>query len=197
MEQLKQYINEELKASIKIKQDFISTNITQIEELAKLMANNSRAKNKVLYFGNGGSAADAQHLAAEHVNKLRVQRPALAAIALTTDTSIITSIANDISFDAIFERQIEALGSKGDIAIGISTSGNSENVIRGLKKAKELNLYTVAFIGADGGKILSNRLADTIFSVQNSCVSSRIQEAHIFLGHILIELMDKILMTKA
>ncbi len=196
MEQLKQYINEELAVSIELKKAFVQNNSSEIEKAAHLMAEVSSRKGMIFYFGNGGSAADSQHLAAEHVNKLRVKRPALPAIALTTDSSTLTSIANDIDFNAIFERQIEALGKKGDLAIGISTSGNSENVIRALKKAKELGLKTIALTGGNGGKIKAERLADTVFNVENSTVSSRIQETHIFLGHILIELMDKIMMTK-
>jgi len=196
MEQLKQYINDELNLSIELKKDFIQKNIQEIEKLAKLMAELSNQGKMIFYFGNGGSAADSQHLAAEHVNKLRVKRKALPAIALTTDTSVITSIANDISFDAIFERQIEALAKSGDLAIGISTSGNSENVIRGLKTAKTMGLTTVSFTGGNGGKIKAEKLSDINFNVDNSTVSSRIQESHIFLGHILIELMDKILVTK-
>ena len=196
MEQLKQYINQELSASVETKKAFVQEQLKKITETAVLMAEVSKNGGKILYFGNGGSAADSQHLAAEHVNKLRVKRQALAAIALTTDTSTITSIANDISFDAIFERQIEAIANKGDLAIGISTSGDSENIIRGIKKAKELGLKTVAFTGGNGGKIKAQNLADVVFNVENSTVSSRIQETHIFLGHILIELMDKILVTK-
>jgi len=196
MEQLKQYINDELNLSIELKKDFIQKNIQEIEKLAKLMAELSNQGKMIFYFGNGGSAADSQHLAAEHVNKLRIKRKALPAIALTTDTSVITSIANDISFDAIFERQIEALAKSGDLAIGISTSGNSENVIRALKTAKIMGLTTVSFTGGDGGKIKAEKLSDMNFNVDNSTVSSRIQESHIFLGHILIELMDKILVTK-
>ncbi len=196
MEQLKQYINDELNLSIELKKDFIQKNIQEIEKLAKLMAELSNQGKMIFYFGNGGSAADSQHLAAEHVNKLRVKRKALPAIALTTDTSVITSIANDISFDAIFERQIEALAKSGDLAIGISTSGNSENVIRGLKIAKTMGLTTISFTGGNGGKIKAEKLSDINFNVDNSTVSSRIQESHIFLGHILIELMDKILVTK-
>jgi len=196
MEQLKQYINDELNLSIELKKDFIQKNTQEIEKLAKLMAELSNQGKMIFYFGNGGSAADSQHLAAEHVNKLRIKRKALPAIALTTDTSVITSIANDISFDAIFERQIEALAKSGDLAIGISTSGNSENVIRGLKIAKTMGLTTVSFTGGNGGKIKAEKLSDINFNVDNSTVSSRIQESHIFLGHILIELMDKILVTK-
>jgi D-sedoheptulose 7-phosphate isomerase len=196
MEQLKQYINDELNLSIELKKDLIQKNLQEIEKLAKLMAELSSKGKMIFYFGNGGSAADSQHLAAEHVNKLRIKRKAMPAIALTTDTSVITSIANDISFDAIFERQIEALAKSGDLAIGISTSGNSENVIRALKTAKIMGLTTVSFTGGDGGKIKAEKLSDMNFNVDNSTVSSRIQESHIFLGHILIELMDKILVTK-
>jgi D-sedoheptulose 7-phosphate isomerase len=195
MKDLEKYINDELVTSLETKKGFVEKNLNNIVKVAELMVKATKNGGKVLYFGNGGSAADAQHLAAEHVNKLRVERSALAAMALTTDTSIITSVANDIGFDEIFSRQVQALGQKNDIAIGISTSGNSENVIRALKAAKEKSIKTIAFTGGNGGKIKTGNLADIILNVENSKVSSRIQETHIFLGHILIELMDKILMT--
>lgn len=195
MKGLEKYITDELAASLETKKSFVEKNLNNIVKAAELMADATRNGGKVLYFGNGGSAADAQHLAAEHVNKLRVERNALAAMALTTDTSIITSIANDIGFDEIFSRQIQALGQKNDVAIGISTSGNSENVIRALKTAKQKSIRTIALTGGNGGKIKSENIADIVFNVENSKISSRVQETHIFLGHILIELMDKILMT--
>ena len=195
MKDLEKYITDELVTSLETKKGFVEKNIGNIVKVAELMAQATKSGGKVLYFGNGGSAADSQHLAAEHVNKLRVERPAMAAMALTTDTSIITSVANDIGFDEIFSRQVQALGQKNDIAIGISTSGNSENVIRALKAAKGKFMRTIAFTGGTGGKIKAENLADIIFNVENSKISSRIQETHIFLGHILIELMDKIVMT--
>jgi len=196
MENLEKYINDELLTSLETKKSFVEKNIQNIVKASVLMAEATNNGGKVLYFGNGGSAADSQHLAAEHVNKLRTERKALAAVALTTDTSIITSIANDIGFNEIFSRQIEALAVKNDVVVAISTSGNSENVIRALRTAHSKNVKTIAFTGGNGGKIKSENLADIIFNVEGSKVSSRVQETHIFLGHMLIELMDKILMTK-
>jgi D-sedoheptulose 7-phosphate isomerase len=193
MESFKKYINDELAISIKSKQDFVQNNMSDILRAAELIAHITLNNGKVIYFGNGGSAADAQHLAAEHVNKLRVKRQALPAIAITTDTSTITSIANDISFDEIFSRQLEAIASSLDLTIAFSTSGNSKNVIIALKKARELGLKTIAFTGGDGGVIKKEALADIILNIEGSDFSARIQESHIFLGHILIELMDKII----
>ena len=192
MESFKKYINDELGVSVKAKQDFVAKNMPEILRAAELMAQITLNNGKVIYFGNGGSAADAQHLAAEHVNKLRVKRQALAAIAITTDTSIITSIANDISFDEIFSRQLEAIANPLDLVVAFSTSGDSKNVIMGLKKAKELGVKTLALTGGTGGLIKKQGLADIILNVEGSDFSARIQETHIFLGHILIELMDKI-----
>ncbi|MEI6080749.1 MAG: SIS domain-containing protein [bacterium] len=196
MEHLKEYITEELAISVKTKEKFVKENLGQLMKAVELMAQVTLNGGKIIYFGNGGSAADSQHLAAEHVNKLRVQRAALPAIAITTDTSAITSIANDLSFDEIFSRQIEAVGNKNDLAFGISTSGNSSNVIRGLQVARQMGMKTISMTGGSGGRISSEDLADVVLNVDNSNVSSRIQETHIFIGHILIELMDKILMTK-
>lgn len=196
MTQFRDYIKEELTNSVKAKESFVDNNMGQIIKAVELMAHVTLNGGKVIYFGNGGSAADSQHLAAEHVNKLRVQRRALAALAVTTDTSIITSVANDMSFEDIFSRQIEALGTQKDLAIGLSTSGDSPNVILALKKARQIGMKTIAMTGGSGGKILQEDLADIIFNVSTSSVSSRIQETHIFIGHIMIELMDKILMTK-
>jgi D-sedoheptulose 7-phosphate isomerase len=142
---------------------------------------------KVLIFGNGGSAADAQHIAAEFVNRFRIERPPLAALALTTDTSVLTSIGNDYSFDDVFSKQVLALGSKADVAIGISTSGNSKNVVKAVEAAKEKGLFTIGFTGR-GGKLAS--IADMVFAVESD-VTARIQEVHITLGHILCELVDR------
>ncbi len=142
---------------------------------------------KVLIFGNGGSAADAQHMAAEFVNRYVIERPPLAAIALTTDTSILTSIGNDYDFDDIFSKQVIALGKKGDIAIGISTSGNSKNVIKAINAAKETGIFTIGFTGR-GGKLAS--CAEMVFAVESD-ITARIQEVHITLGHILCELVDR------
>jgi len=190
---LNNYLKTELTTSIKVKQSFVDANSATILEVAKIFASAGKKRNTIFYFGNGGSATDAMHLAAEHVNKLRIVRPALPSIALTADSAVLTCIANDIDFSSIFSRQLEALGKSDDIAVGISTSGNSANVIKALAVAKSMGLKTIAFTGGDGGKILNQKLADYIFNVSESKVSSRIQETHIFLGHILIEMMDQLL----
>ncbi|MHC4958247.1 MAG: SIS domain-containing protein [Planctomycetota bacterium] len=140
------------------------------------------AGHKILLFGNGGSAADAQHIATELTVRYRKNRRALAAVALTTDTSALTAIGNDFGFDDLFARQVEALGSAGDVAIGISTSGNSENVIRGLQAAQRAGLVVAGLGGGDGGRM--NGLADP-FLVVPSPVTARIQEMHILCGHML------------
>ena len=147
-----------------------------------------RAGNKLLFFGNGGSAADAQHLATEFVVRYKANRPALAAIALTTDTSALTAIGNDFGFDALFARQVEALCRAGDIAIGISTSGNSENVIRGLQAARSAGAVTVAFAGEGGGR-LAGQVDLGIFIPSRT--TARIQEMHLLLGHTLCALLER------
>jgi D-sedoheptulose 7-phosphate isomerase len=166
------------------------------EEFARLVNNCSdalRFGHKLLFFGNGGSAADAQHLAAECVVRYRKNRPALAAIALTTDTSALTAIGNDFGFDELFARQVEALCRSGDVAIGISTSGDSENVIRGLRAAKAAGAVTVAFTGAGGGR-LAGQVDRSIFIP--STVTARIQEMHLMLGHVLCALLEQDVETR-
>jgi D-sedoheptulose 7-phosphate isomerase len=190
---MKEYLIKELESSIKTKKDFFENNMDLTIHVAKKFVETIKNGKKIVFFGNGGSAADSQHLAAELVNKLRIKRKGLNSIALTTDTSIITSIANDISFDDIFSRQIEALCQEGDLAIAISTSGNSKNVIKAILKAKDMGLYVVSFTGGDGGIIKKENISDANLNVEKSSISSRIQETHIFLGHIIIELMDEIL----
>lgn len=136
---------------------------------------------KILFFGNGGSAADAQHLATELTVRYTVDRPAIAALSLSTDTSALTAISNDFSYDDVFSRQIEALGSKGDMAIGISTSGNSQNIINGMKQAKLQGITTVGLTGKSGGKLPN--VSDVLLVVPSD-VTAHIQEMHITLGHI-------------
>ena len=142
---------------------------------------------KILFFGNGGSAADAQHLAAELVIRYRYNRKALAALALTTDTSTLTACANDFSFEEIFSRQIEALGRPGDVAIGITTSGNSPNVLTALAVARDMGLVAAGLTGRDGGKMVG--LADPLLIVP-STVTARIQEMHILIGHALCDQVE-------
>lgn len=160
-----------------------------ILDAAQAIAHAFRTGRKLLLFGNGGSAADSQHIAAEFMNRFQIERPPLPAIALTTDTSILTSISNDYAFDEVFSKQIKALGKKGDIAIGISTSGNSANVLKAFRVAKKLGMVTIA-LTAEGGKIASN--ADIALAVPSKS-TPRIQEAHITVGHILCDLTDTIL----
>jgi D-sedoheptulose 7-phosphate isomerase len=173
--------------SIRVKRTFFKESYLQVIEIAGVMASALQQNNKLLFFGNGGSAADAQHLAGEFVNRFLKERPALAAVALTTDTSIITSIGNDSDFDHIFARQIEALGMPGDVAIGLSTSGNSINVLNAVHVARNRGLHTVVFLGRDGGK-LSGEAEHTLIVRDNS--TPRIQETHITLGHILCEIIE-------
>jgi D-sedoheptulose 7-phosphate isomerase len=142
---------------------------------------------KLLFFGNGGSAADAQHLATEFTVRYKAERPALAALALTTDTSALTAAGNDLGFERIFARQIEALGRRGDVAIGITTSGRSPNVVKALETARSLGLATVAFSGSDGGE--AARVADHALIVP-SAVTARIQEMHIALGQMLCAALE-------
>jgi D-sedoheptulose 7-phosphate isomerase len=157
---------------------------------ARMLAAAFQEGHTVLLFGNGGSAADAQHLAAEFVNRFQVERPPLAAIALTTDTSILTAVGNDYDFQEVFVKQIQALGKKGDVAWGISTSGNSANVVRGLEAARKQGLQTLALTGRDGGAMAG--LAD-IGLIVPSYETPRIQEVHITIGHILCDLVDFLL----
>lgn len=156
---------------------------------ARTIADAFKGGGKVLLFGNGGSAADAQHIAAEFMNRFLIERPPLPAVALTTDTSILTSVSNDYAFDDVFAKQVKALGKKGDVAIGISTSGSSPNVLKALRAAKKMGLTTVGLCG-EGGKMAS--LSDILLAVPSKS-TPRIQEAHIAIGHILCELTDTLL----
>jgi D-sedoheptulose 7-phosphate isomerase len=147
------------------------------------------AGGKILFFGNGGSAADAQHLATELVIRYRYNRKALAAVALTTDTSLLTACANDFSYEEIFSRQIEALGRPGDVAIGITTSGNSPNVLTALAVARDMGLVAAGFSGREGGKMVG--LADPLLIVPSN-VTARIQEMHILIGHALCDQVEAV-----
>ncbi|MEN3028164.1 MAG: D-sedoheptulose 7-phosphate isomerase [Aquificaceae bacterium] len=178
------------KESAETKLAFVELYAERILEVGQIMARALKDGNKVLLFGNGGSAADAQHIAAEIVGRFRKERRALPALALTTDTSILTAVSNDYGFETIFERQMEALCMPGDISIGITTSGNSPNVLRGLMKAHDLGATTVAFTGKGGGKVVE--VAHYSFVVP-SYDTARIQECHITLGHVLCEIVDRLL----
>lgn len=190
---LQDRIRQIFQRSIEVKQSFLSTNLDLMETVVTHLVQSLQNGRKVLLFGNGGSAADAQHLAAEFVNRFLYDRPALPAIALNTDTSVLTSISNDDAYTRIFSRQIEALGKEGDVAIGISTSGNSPNVLLGLQKAREMGLYTVALSGGDGGKIKA--AADVCLTVPVR-ETPRIQEVHITIGHAICELVEEALFPR-
>jgi D-sedoheptulose 7-phosphate isomerase len=181
-------ISEYIKKSILTKKELSKNQIPNIAGVADVIVNACRNGNTIFWFGNGGSAADAQHLACELVSRFFLGRKALASIALTTNTSELTAIANDYDFNTVFSRQIEALVKPGDVVIGISTSGNSPNVIAGIKKAKQLGAITVAFTGATGGKLRGE--ADYLLTVPSD-VTPHIQESHIMIGHVLCYLVEK------
>ena len=181
------------KESIRVKEAFVNENLSKLVSVVEAVTGALKAGNKILIFGNGGSAADAQHIAAEFVNRFVIERPPLPAIALTTDTSVITSIGNDYDFSEIFSKQIRAIGQPGDIAWGISTSGNSANILKGLEVAKKMGLVTIAFTGKDGGAI--TKIADLSVNVSSS-VTARIQEVHITAGHAVCDLVDIKLVQK-
>jgi D-sedoheptulose 7-phosphate isomerase len=184
---MKKIILSILEAGIAAKRHCIESNLDLIIRATEILASCMTSGNKVIIFGNGGSAADAQHLAAEFVNRFQIERPPLAAIALTTNTSILTSIGNDYHFDDIFSKQIEALGKKGDVAWGISTSGNSPNVIKAIKSARKIGITSIGMTGRAGELAAC---ADLVFSVNSDC-TARIQETHITLGHILCDLLER------
>lgn len=176
------------ETSADVKNEFIRTHAERVVEVGQLLIRAFREGRKVLLFGNGGSATDASHLAAEFVGRYRRDRDPLPALALACDMAAITCIANDYDFTDIFSRQIKAHGRKGDVAIAISTSGNSLNVIRGVEAATDSGLVTVAWTGATGGKV--GDLVDYCFRVPSS-VTARIQECHITLGHVLCEFIEE------
>jgi D-sedoheptulose 7-phosphate isomerase len=184
---MKDTIQNEIKEHIKTAN--LLHNLTDaIASSAQLCIDCLRNGGKILIFGNGGSAADAQHIAAELIGRYKTDRKALPAIALTTDTSVITSIANDFGYDHIFSRQVEALANSKDVVIGISTSGKSSNVIRALKLASKLNCNTIGFSGQDGGEM--NKICD-INILSPSMDTPRIQEMHILIGHSICHLIDQ------
>jgi len=186
---MKKYIQHILHESISVKEKAVVENSDRILEIVEALGKTITAGGKILLFGNGGSAADAQHIAAEFVNRFQMERPPLPAIALTTDTSTLTSIGNDYNFRDIFAKQVRAIGKKGDVAWGISTSGNSENVVRALTTAKEMGLRTIGMTGS-GGAVAD--VSDLLLPV-DSAVTARIQETHILYAHLICGLVDRTL----
>jgi len=187
---LEEIIEKVLAESTKVKETFVRENVANLILLAEKIANTFMNDHKLMLCGNGGSAADAQHIAAEFVNRFVLERPPLPALALTTDTSIITCIGNDSSFNEIFSKQVKALGMEGDVLLAISTSGNSENVLLASKIAQSLGIYVAGFLGGDGGKLKG---AVDIALVVDSYETARVQESHILAGHIICHLVDHIL----
>jgi D-sedoheptulose 7-phosphate isomerase len=177
-----------IRKSIETKERLSKDCINEIVEMAHIIAAALNQGRKVVFFGNGGSAADAQHISAELVGKFKKVRPPLRALALTTNTSIITAIGNDISFEEIFSRQIAASVQKGDVAVGISTSGRSKNVILGVQEATRIGAKTIALTGGDGGPLAP--LCDHKVIVPSND-TQRIQECHIMIGHVVCELLDE------
>ena len=185
---MKENIKNQILESAKIKNEMVKNDLESIEKAAELLIGSINAGCKILWCGNGGSAADAQHLAAELMGGMSDHdRMPIPSIALTTDSSFITAWSNDTDFDSIFSRQVQGLGAEGDVLIGISTSGNSENVINALKQAKYKNLKTIAFTGKTGGNL--DGIADITIKVPSDN-TQRIQESHIMIGQILCSLIE-------
>lgn len=193
MHQRIEYIAEQFAHSASIKTDFGRKEAAGIYETAQSMIACLKAGGKLLICGNGGSAADSQHFAAEMIGRLRYDRAPIAAIALTTDSSILTAIGNDYSYADVFSRQVEALGSAGDVLVGLSTSGNSMNVIKAFESAKKKKLKTIALLGRDGGALAALADASLIVPVQSSM---RIQEVHITVVHTWCELIEDAFLPK-
>jgi D-sedoheptulose 7-phosphate isomerase len=180
--------------SIAAKRVFLRENAATLAKVGDLVADTFARGGKVLLFGNGGSAADAQHIAAEFVNRFVIERPPLPAIALTTDSSALTSIANDYGYNDVFAKQVRALGKKGDVAIAISTSGTSPSVVRAVDACAKLGITTVGLTGRDGGKMRGK--VDHLLNVSGSRETARIQETHILAAHVLCQLVDEKLYGK-
>jgi D-sedoheptulose 7-phosphate isomerase len=185
METIRKQIKESLRTSNSILEDNVL--LQSIEEAAGICCTSLKNGNKIMLAGNGGSAADSQHLAAELVNRFGFDRPALAAIALTTDTSIITSVSNDYGFETLFSRQVQAIGKKGDILILLSTSGNSQDILNAIPEARKAGIVTIGLTGSSGGKMVD--MCDIILKIP-SAETPRIQEAHILIGHIICDLIE-------
>lgn len=184
------HIKDEISASRDTKSKLLEDKkfLESLVTVAKACVDVYKAKKKTILAGNGGSAADAQHIAAELVGRYGFDRPSIPSLALTTDTSNLTAIGNDYGYDAVFSRQLEGMGQEGDLFIGISSSGNSQNVINAFKAAKKIGVTTVALVGRDGGEMA--QLADHVLLVPSE-VTARIQECHILIGHIICDIIEK------
>jgi len=188
------YVRQQLAESARLKQSFSEPLIKGIGQFAELSATALRAGGKIVFFGNGGSAADAQHLAAELVVRLRNDRPGLAALALTTNSSILTAAGNDYGFDCIFSRQIQSLVGAQDVLVALSTSGTSPNIVKGVEVARERRTFVVGMTGEGGGKLKDK--VDLLLDVPSND-PQRIQEAHITIGHIVCSLIERLVAEDA
>lgn len=185
---MKEHIEASLNESIRVRRLLLENQLEEIERFVRMIIETYRQGGKVIFMGNGGSAADAQHLSGELVGRFHSNRKALPSLSLSTDTSILTCIGNDYGFESLFSRQIEAWGAPGDLVVGITTSGNSPNVLEGIRKAKAMGIATVGLTGGTGGKLAS---AADFCLIMPSADTARIQELHITLGHIACELLDE------
>lgn len=190
---MKNTIENFIKDSIAAKQELLKSQVDNIESAAKAIIESLKGGKKLLVFGNGGSAADSQHIAAELVGRFKMERKALPAIALTANTSILTALANDYGYDIVFSRQIEALGVQGDVALGISTSGNSKNVIEALKKARSMGIRTISLSGGNGAGMKKESDISIVVATKDT---PRVQEAHIMIAHIICALVESELFKK-
>lgn len=187
---MKNYIKKQIKLSYEIKQAIYNDDglVEEMIKISKIIIDCYKNEGKVLLAGNGGSAGDAQHIAGELINKLYFDRPGLAAIALSTDTSVLTAVGNDYSFDKVFSKQVEANGKKGDIFIGISTSGNSKNIVEAMKLCKEKGIINIGLTGSKKGEM--DKFCDYIIKVPSS-ETPRIQEAHVLIYHIICAIIEE------
>ena len=186
---MKESIVKAFDESIRVKQAFLRDNLEALTQAIDAIVAAFMRGNKLLLFGNGGSAADAQHIAAEFTNRFLIERPPLPAIALTTDSSALTAIANDYAYAQVFAKQVQALGKPEDIAIAISTSGNSPNVLAAIEACKKLNISTIGLTGGSGGKMIGK--VDYMLCVAEGKNSPRIQETHILVGHVICDIVDQ------
>lgn len=195
MEIINNYIKEHFQESILVKEQILKNEdlITLIKNASLEVIKAYKNNNKTLLAGNGGSAADAQHIAGEFVSRFYFDRPGIASIALTTDTSVLTAIGNDYGYENLFARQVQAQGVKGDVFIGISTSGNSKNILKALELCKQKEIISIGLSGASGGAM--NELCDYCIKVPSTC-TPRIQEAHILIGHIICAIVEEELFGK-
>jgi D-sedoheptulose 7-phosphate isomerase len=188
---MKDAITKAFDESIRVKQAFLRDNLETLVRTIEAVSECFRRGNKLMVFGNGGSAADAQHIAAEFTNRFLIERPPLPAIALTTDTSALTAIANDYDYSQVFAKQVRGLGKQGDVALAISTSGNSANVLSAIDACREHKITTIGLTGGNGGKMAVK--VDYLLRVSEGKNSPRIQETHILVGHVICDIVDQIL----